>query len=763
MASMAVAACQAVREIAPAARVGRGQPSAPVFDVGVGGSVTNWLALGPLPNPAIAGTPADGVTRAGYNLDYLAPLGGEAKTTLRPGVILNYDTDAGTTSTAPAALIEAAPSGIVRLDKCLKGAGNRVAYAQVLIRSDRDQEARVFFGANGSAKVWVDGALVHSKWQAGSGICDRRAVNFSVKLRKGLNPALVKVEAGGGRWEFAFELYAGERAAQVLADTERLEKIRAFQNIAIRPRDKWRYIIEPGGEFPELVWDNPELVESLWGRMPLAVRWFDAGLNEVKRADKPGRYGAYVEGVTTDGRHIRRSLTIYCAPAGWDPWVAPVKADLPFLRGAGIDQAVWTDQRELIGEEAGDRIVESLTTRPDGPVLLAGLAEMKPLGRKATQLDWPMTRDLDYHLALKLRVLGLEGRFPALKPPHLKAGAPAAVLRPAPPAEAGMKADTAERLRRVCKEWAGEGEQPFTALVARGGKVVFHEAFGSTPERPIDLQTRFPLASLTKTFTGLMFAQFMDQGIIDPDDPVGKYLPDFPVSGPRVVTVRECLNHTTGLTGHGEWGGMANPWLDNVVANGLDYLQPGRHAEYNGMGFDLTGRLMEVVSGKSIFRLMHENFFAPLGMSNATTMVDMAFGIDCTVEDLARMGQLMLNKGSYGAVEFFTPETFAKAMPQPFARLYPNLEESIWGDDNEYGFGISWMRQADPRAGKDGVPKDRFILSRNLFGHGAASSAVLRVDPDHDLVIAVSRFTQGKNYGRHLDDFLMAVEESLAE
>jgi len=54
-----------------------------------------------------------------------------------------------------------------------------------------------------------------------------------------------------------------------------------------------------------------------------------------------------------------------------------------------------------------------------------------------------------------------------------------------------------------------------------------------------------------------------------------------------------------------------NPWLDNVIADGYEYLKPGKVYNYNGMDYDLTGKVMEVISGKSAFRLMRENLFNP--------------------------------------------------------------------------------------------------------------------------------------------------------
>jgi CubicO group peptidase (beta-lactamase class C family) len=262
------------------------------------------------------------------------------------------------------------------------------------------------------------------------------------------------------------------------------------------------------------------------------------------------------------------------------------------------------------------------------------------------------------------------------------------------------------------------------------------------------------MASLTKLVTGLLIAQFVDQELIEIDDPVGKYLPDFPVSGKKTITLRQCFTHTTGLTGHEEWGGLHNPWLENVIANQLDQLPVGKVHVYNGMGYDLAGKVMEMAGGKSIFRLMRENLFDPLELKDTTLEEDLGFSCFSTAGDFARFGQLLLNKGSYGGLTFFSPETFNKILPKPLNRYYPSI-------DKEWGIGITWMRQRHPDAGKNGIPKNATILGKNVIGHGSATSAILRVDLDNELVITQSRRRGGKAYGTYLTRFLTAIEEGL--
>lgn len=529
-------------------------------------------------------------------------------------------------------------------------------------------------------------------------------------------------------------------------------RLREFQNCELRPKNRWDFMFEQG-VFPEIEWEEPEKVEDLVGKFPLTVRWFDGELNEVTTPKTPGRYAAVIEGTSADGMHVRRAMTFYCRSRDWRPWENEPKVHMEYLPGSPVNKDAWEEQKEEIASYAGDRFIQFLETDPVGAVFMSYLAEMKPLGRKPTKTETPEIVNNDYHLALKRKLLGVENAYPPLNMPRRIEGKPAPVLRAGTPEEAGVKPDAAEKIRTVCREWYAESKEPFAILVARHGVIVIHEAFGEGPEGAITVDTPMDMASLTKMMTGLMFGQFLDQGLIELDDPVGKFLPDFPVEGDKAITFRHCFTHTTGLTGHWEWGGVHNPWLDNVIANGLPYLTPGKLYIYNGMDYDLAGKAMEIVSGKSVIRLMHENLFDPLGVKN-TTVYDLACDTQSAVEDIARMGQLLLNKGSYGDLTFFSEEAFDKLLPQQLRKFYPNIEKT-------WGVGLVWMRKPHPDAGKEGVPKDKTILGRRTLGHGAASSAILRADLDNDLVIAQTRNQAGKEYGPYSNKFLMAIEEGL--
>ena len=322
-------------------------------------------------------------------------------------------------------------------------------------------------------------------------------------------------------------------------------------------------------------------------------------------------------------------------------------------------------------------------------------------------------------------------------------------------AEAGMAADAKQKIDALCREWAKESGEPFSLVVARNGVIVTQAAFGTLPDgTSATVAYRTEIASITKAISGILFSQFLDQGLVKADDPVGKYLPGLPTTGDKAITFRQCFTHTNGLKGHGDWGGIHNPYLDNVVLNGLKETPVGKVHLYNGMGYDLAGKAMEAITGKSIFRLFFENVYSPLGINNMPPQGDLAYGARLTAIELATLGQLLLNRGSYGDKQFISKETFETVLPTQLSKFYPGI-------DKEWGLGLVWTRERKAGAPPDSTRPDDLLLGMNTIGHGSATSSILRVDLDNNLVIAQVRWTAGPKFGDYERKLYTVISEAM--
>ena len=176
-------------------------------------------------------------------------------------------------------------------------------------------------------------------------------------------------------------------------------------------------------------------------------------------------------------------------------------------------------------------------------------------------------------------------------------------------------------------------------VIGHGGKIAFHQAYGSrklagepgldglpAPAETMTEDTIFDLASLTKSLaTATAVMQLYEQGKVQFDDAVQQYLPAFNVSNdPRraKVTVRMLLTHTSGETGDVNLG---DPWgLDGAdKAEGIHRALttplesgPGNGFRYSDINFILLGALIEKVTGEALDVYVQRHVFEPLGMED---------------------------------------------------------------------------------------------------------------------------------------------------
>ena len=175
-------------------------------------------------------------------------------------------------------------------------------------------------------------------------------------------------------------------------------------------------------------------------------------------------------------------------------------------------------------------------------------------------------------------------------------------------------------------------------LVGHSGKVVFEQAYGvrkyadepgldgkPSPAEPMTLDTIFDMASLTKCLsTATAVMQLVEQGKIDVDAPVIKYLPEFAANGKEKVTVRELLTHYSGLPPDVNlkdvWG-LAAPDKAEGIRRAMESplaSVPGTKFVYSDINYITLGAIVEKVSGETLDVYAKQNIFNPLGMTHTS-------------------------------------------------------------------------------------------------------------------------------------------------
>jgi CubicO group peptidase (beta-lactamase class C family) len=164
-------------------------------------------------------------------------------------------------------------------------------------------------------------------------------------------------------------------------------------------------------------------------------------------------------------------------------------------------------------------------------------------------------------------------------------------------------------------------------------RLIWAKGFGYTDRsrrRAITPDTRFPVQSVSKTYTATAVLAAAEQGLVHLDEPVIRYIPRFSVRsrfGDRVVeriTLRHLLAHRSGLCHEAPLGNSfdARPCtLAEHVQSGFSswlVAPPGEMHSYSGLGFDLAAYVLQRRSGKSFERYMKEVLLEPLGMTSST-------------------------------------------------------------------------------------------------------------------------------------------------
>ena len=310
--------------------------------------------------------------------------------------------------------------------------------------------------------------------------------------------------------------------------------------------------------------------------------------------------------------------------------------------------------------------------------------------------------------------------------------------------------------------------------------------------RPVDPDTVFRIASISKTMTAIGVMQLRDRGLLDLDEPVNKYLTSFTVEPPpggQQVTCRHLLTHTAGI---GEmprvadlvrkevWGmGPPRTAPADLAALYSGTLRPesvaGAKWAYANHGFAVLGQVVEDVSGESFARYMHEHLFQPLAMDSTeyvrTDRTDdrlaagyhWMFGrlrgvkdydlsllgpgsVLSSLSDMATYAEWLLHGGAGAHGDVLRPETLAEMMSLQYSvdpRL-PGMGLAFWldhqgthrvagHDGNNPGFASALLSAPDDGFAVVVLTNTATFIGAHLLAAAALRSLLGVADPAAEL------------------------------
>lgn len=302
------------------------------------------------------------------------------------------------------------------------------------------------------------------------------------------------------------------------------------------------------------------------------------------------------------------------------------------------------------------------------------------------------------------------------------------------------------------KSYAEDGPGA-AVVVTENGKVIYSGGQGVAnleTGAQVTPDTVFRFASITKQFAAAVILQLADEGKLSLDDPLAKFLPDYPGAG-KEVTVRQLLNHTSGIqsyTGIPGWMGEVNTQkaftTAELIAEFSDQpmeFEPGSNFNYNNSGYVLIGAIIETVTGKTWDQAIVDRISAPLGLTTIASFEDeasvpnMAIGYSVRGEDGAfRLSQKVHAQVPHAAgalrgnvldmASWANALHSGKVLSQTSYTAMNSPTVLPDGTDIDYGYG---MGQSDVRGAK------AFGHSGGVFGFSTDSVYL----PEHDVFVAV--------------------------
>lgn len=188
------------------------------------------------------------------------------------------------------------------------------------------------------------------------------------------------------------------------------------------------------------------------------------------------------------------------------------------------------------------------------------------------------------------------------------------------------QADTLNNINNFVLQMMTEWKIPATSIsIVKDGKPYYTFAFGlknTQKSLPNTVNTLFPIASCTKSFTATALAILADEGKLDWNKPIKEYMPDFQLyddEATKTITVRDILSHRTGLPRHDFVWLFANNDRETIFKN-LKYLKPSKplyaQYQYNNLMYMVAGVLVERISGKTWETFIKEKILTPLEMKS---------------------------------------------------------------------------------------------------------------------------------------------------
>jgi CubicO group peptidase (beta-lactamase class C family) len=268
-------------------------------------------------------------------------------------------------------------------------------------------------------------------------------------------------------------------------------------------------------------------------------------------------------------------------------------------------------------------------------------------------------------------------------------------------------------IAKIFKDYQGENPGAAVAII-QGGEIIYHQSFGMAEmetHRPVQVNTNFRLASVTKQFTATSILLLEEKGLIDLDWSLAEVFENFPAYGQN-IQIHHLLNHTSGIWDYEDFvpdSALVHQVMDHGVLEIIQntdetYFPAGEQFRYSNTAYALLALMVEKYSGQDFPDFLKDNIFQPLGMNatvahikNQNTVTERAFGYSrengiWTRKDQSSTSAVLGDGGIYSNVLdlYKWDQALYKGSILPKTTVEETFTNGQLNDGSRIDYGLAW-------------------------------------------------------------------------
>ena len=313
--------------------------------------------------------------------------------------------------------------------------------------------------------------------------------------------------------------------------------------------------------------------------------------------------------------------------------------------------------------------------------------------------------------------------------------------------------DRGDQINALLTRYHETGQFNGAALGAENGAAILKSGYGlanmewgirNAPD------TRFRIGSITKQFTAAIILQLVHEGKVNLNDPLSRFLPDYPSQTADKVTIHHLLNHTSGIPSYTGLPGFFDKLSRNPYStadfiktfSSLDLeFEPGTKYRYNNSGYFLLGAIIEAVTNDTYENALRKRIIEPLGLTgtgydwHGALIPNRARGYESTLTGFRNAPYLDMSLPYAAGSMYSTVEDLLKWDQALYTEtVLPAAMKSVMFKPNLENYAYGWVVRTVPHP--DG--KQELLVTEHGGGINGFNTLIFRVPETKFLIVLLN-------------------------